>query len=203
MPNYIPKEKKPVLNTETIKKDLNRDHTPVLSVFFGACFIVSMVMSIVFFSMIGRHGNDSVAGTVLIAAVGVVFLVTSLFLGFLVYADISTSIKIKKGKFYVFPDTLKKKVGKEKVRDYTIRKHNSNGDGHRYPNVLYFEKCGRHELRYDIEKSYGKPDIEREEKAENKLDSYELEKEYLVVSFQREKPSAILIYAPDDYDVQL
>lgn len=46
-------------------------------------------------------------------------------------------------------------------------------------------------------------DSRRESKAQHQLDSYELEKEYIVVTFGKKKPKIALVYAPEDYDVQL
>ena len=211
MPNYVPKEKKLVLNMETVKKDLKKAlKLPPFARFGLFLLLVALVGVLIFliWLLIYQLTEFSAKGFSidLLYLIGTVialprYLVIMLKVGGLLIEKALAPILTNFGKFHIMPDTLKRKVLREQVRVYITGE--GDRDGCRYPNVLYFEKCGRFELRPNTEEGYVENDSRRESKAQHQLDSYELEKEYIVVTFGKKRPKIAVVYDPDDYDVQL
>ena len=202
MPNYVPKEKKPVLNREAIKKDLKKRYAPPHFYHFVVFVTIAIFISIAIGGMVMFFTENgffmriySLVGTLAAVFVACVFTVH--------FADLTIiPILIALDKFNVCTDTIHHKVQRERVRDwFNTREH--NGDRYRYPCVLYFNKLGRYELCFDSSNHYDEYDSIHENRIERMLDSYELEKDYFVVSFGKKKPRIALVYDPDKYDVQL
>ena len=200
MSNYISKEKKPVLNREIIKKDLKHksDAPFFLYCFLAFCLVFSLAFIITAIAMLCSPDGASTENDIIYSIIAlVIFVPIVAVLVFLLYCGISTPIQIKKNRFYVFTDTIDYKVEREEVRCYSKHKR------HRYPSVIYFKKCGRYEVCYDIRGMYNERNPRLESSAQRTLDEYELDKTYYVVSLNQKNPSAVLIYDPDKYDVQL
>ena len=206
MPNYVPKEKKPVLTREVIKKDImNEFRTPPFYRFLVFLIValsvpvsisgISYAISLFFVENGFLSGIYYLVGSLIYAAIACL-------LSWLLSDMIFRPILVRFDKFNVAPDTIHHKVSREQVRDWGNRREH-NGSRYRYPNVLYFNKYGRYELCYDAEGRYGENEGRRENRLARKLDSYKLEKEYIVVSVGKRKPKIALIYDPDEYDVQL
>ena len=201
MPNYVPKEQKPVLNMETIKKDLKYkfDEPIFWPCFLAVCLILSlviMILAIVALCTPGGSSTDDIAGSIVALIICVISFVFS---GFSLYCSISTPIQINKNRFYVFTDTIDYKAEHEEVKYYSMRGRQRR----RYPSALYFKKCGRYEVFYDIRGMYEERSPRLESAAKRAIDEYELDKTYLVLSLNQKDPSAVLVYDPDEYDVQL
>ena len=206
MPNYVPKEKKPVLNREVIKRDIkSKFKTPPFFRYLLFLLValsvpvsisgISYAISLFFVENGFWSGMYYLFGSLLYAAVAGVL---SWCLADMIFSPILVALD----KFNVDTDTIHHKVSRERVRDWGNRREH-NGDRYRYPNVLYFNKHGRYELCFDAEGRYGENEGRRENRLSRKLDSSELEKEYIVVSLGKKKPKIALIYDPDEYDVQL
>ena len=199
MSNYIPKEKKPVLNEQTINKDLKYQFaSPIMwRISLFILFLIFIAITVGSF-----FGFSTMSGLSLIPYSFMVlcFVLITIFLGGMLAHFMAIPLAIKHKKYSVLPDTIDHKVAREKVRDWTnVKEH--NGDRYRYPCVLYFKKYGRFEI-CDSETHYGEYDSLLENSIEKLLDSYELDKTYYVVTFGK-KNKILKVYDPDKYDVQL
>jgi len=206
MPNYVPKEKKPVLNREAIKKDLKKKyalpHLYRFVVFVMIAIFIPLTIGLLVYSISYFFVENGFFTGIycLIGALALAFVVCMVTIHFAELTIIPLLITLD--KFNVCTDTIHHKVQRERVRDwFNTREH--NGDRYRYPCVLYFNKLGRYELFFDSNNRYDEYDSMLENSIERILDSYKLEKEYFVVSFGGKKPRIALVYDPDKYDVQL
>ena len=207
MPNYVPKEKKPVLTRDAIKKDLKVKYkTPPLfrfSLFFMISLMIPVCIALIvytvslFFVENGwLFGIYYSIGTLVYMAV-TVFLVSTLAMRVVIPTVINLN------KFDIQYDTVRLKVASEKKLDISFRGPASNREKYRYPSVLYFNKYGRYEVCFNTRGNFGEQDSRIENRSARLLDSYELEKEYIVAFFGKKKPRALIVYDPDEYDVQL
>ena len=144
MPNYVPKEKKPVLNTETVKKDLKKAlKLPPFARFGLFLLLAALVGVLIFFVWLLLYQLKEFSakgfsidhlyliGTIIALPL---YLVIMLKVGDLLIEKALEPILTSLGKFHIIPDTLKRKVLREQVRVYITGE--GDRDGCRYPNVL-------------------------------------------------------------------
>ena len=198
MPNYVPKEKKPVLNREIIKKNLKDRFTYPLPCYFllliliaGLLFLAIRVALAISAEDIGMLKPIYMAGW--IASMSLLTLVS--LCAFI--HGISVYTMIDQGKFDVHSDVLDHKVSREPI-GFRFGLHRTRRSS-LFATVLYFNNHGRFELF----RSKGRGSSWSDEYVTSLLERYESGKTYLVVTIKRKKPRIVLAYDPDEYDVQL
>ena len=203
MANFVPKEKKPTLNREKIQIDLkeSKKQPPLLR--FTLIVLFAVTCALWFGFLYGLlTANMLTAVLVFYWVLFIFYSCLPIMLLFIIWLMTEDELRARLGKFDIRNDTIEHKVFREPVRIYGKYARNKP-DRHRYPSVLYFKNCGRYEVNYNTEGTYGERGGQVEKKAEQRFDEYNLEKEYIVVTFGKKRPKVAAVYDPDDYDVQI
>jgi hypothetical protein len=201
--NYTPKEKKPVLNRESIQSDLKKSlKQPSLLRF--TLFVIFVLMTAFWFGILFwlLTANMLPAVSIFYWILFVFYTGLPALLLFILWIMTEGEIRARLGKFYIDRDTIEHKVFSEPIRVYRRRSGYADKK-YRYASAVYFNKYGRYEVNYDTVTVYGEYDSRYENRMNKRLDEYELEKDYIVVTFGNRRPNIIAVYDPDDYDVQI
>lgn len=203
MANYVPKEKKPTLNRESIQRDLKKSsfNPPLLCFTIFILLVISVAGWFGLLTLLPTKDHTPFAWIIYLMGL-IIYSILPILTACLFWIMTIDPLRVKLGKFDIRNDTIERKVFREPIRIYGKYARNKP-DRHRYPSVLYFKTCGRFAINYDTEGTYGERGGQAEKKAEKRFDEYELEKSYIVVTVGKIKPKIIAVYDPDDYDVQL
>ena len=203
MANFVPKEKKPTLNRERIQMDLkeSKKQPPLLRF---ALIVLFVVMCAIWFGLLYGLLTANVLPAVLVLywVLFVFYSCLPALLLFIIWLMTEDELRARLGKFDIRNDTIERKVFREPVRVYN-RRTSYDRRKYRYPSVIYFKKFGRYEINYNTESYFGEYDGRAEARNARRLDEFELEKKYIVVTFGKKRPRVVAVYDPDDYEVQL